>query len=450
MPINSKERLIVFTRYPESGKTKTRLIPLLGPDGAADLHRKMTEHTVLQVRKLMRLRQFDVEIRYDGGDKRRMKAWLGADFSYLSQGQGDLGLRMKRCFEDAFASGAVHAVVFGTDIPGITHTTILKAFNSLKQKPLVLGPSKDGGYYLIGFQKDAFYRPISQLFTGIQWGEKDVLKKTLRMAMSLGLHVSLIEELEDVDRPENLPVWEQIYRQSQTSLDDRPTHISIIIPALNEADNLKQTICSIGHKDNKDIILADGGSIDETVNVAKSLNVKIVSSSPPKAKQMNDGAIRASGDILLFLHADTRLPANFGNHVRKCFFQADVVAGAFELSINADIPALRLIERLANWRSRQLNLPYGDQAIFVLSDIFHQMEGFPEIPIMEDFEFIRQLGKKGKVVALPVPVITSSRRWEKLGVFKTTLINQIAIAMFYARVPPKIIARWYRRSKGIV
>lgn len=447
MPIYSNDRLVVFTRYPEPGKTKTRLMPLLGPAGAADLHRKMTEHTIRQIRILRKRRRFDVEIRYDGGDKNRMQDWLGVNFSYLSQAQGDLGFRMQRCFEDAFASGATRVVIIGTDIPDLAPTTILKAFNSLKQKSMVLGPAKDGGYYLIGFQKNTFYRPISHLFTDIQWGEKDVLEKTIRVAMSLNLRVSLLEDLEDVDRPENLTVWKRA--NHRTSKNDNPARISVIIPALNEADNLKQTIDSIGRLDDKEIILVDGGSDDETVHIAESFHVKVVNSSPPKARQMNAGATRASGDILLFLHADTRLPKNFETHVRKCFVHTGAVAGAFELSLNADAPALKLIGRLANWRSHRLNLPYGDQAIFVLSDIFHQMEGFPEIPIMEDFEFVRQLRKKGEIVTLPFPAVTSPRRWENLGVLKTTLINQIVIVMFYAKVPPDTIVRWYRRSKGL-
>ncbi len=447
MPIYSNERLIVFTRYPESGKTKTRLIPLLGSSGAANLHRKMTEHTILQVRKLLKNRRFDVEIRYDGGDKNRMKDWLGIDFSYLPQDQGGLGFRMKRCFEDAFASGATRAVIVGTDIPDIKPTTIQKAFNSLKQKPLVIGPAKDGGYYLIGFQKNSFYHSISHLFTDIPWGERNVLEKTIRMAANLDLRASLLEELEDVDRPENLAVWERVAQR--LSQDDLSTSISVVIPALNEADNLKRTIDSIGPLDDKEIILADGGSFDETIDIAESFNIKVVNSSPPKAKQMNEGATPASGDILLFLHADTRLPVNFETHVRKCFSHTGNVAGAFELGLDTDTPAFRLIERLANWRSHRLHLPYGDQAIFVLADIFHQMEGFPEIPIMEDFSFIRQLSKKGGIVTLPVPVVTSSRRWKNFGILRTTIINQMVIVMFYAGVPPKIIARWYRRSRGL-
>ncbi|UCD31261.1 MAG: TIGR04283 family arsenosugar biosynthesis glycosyltransferase [Desulfobacterales bacterium] len=448
MPINSKERLMVFTRYPKSGTTKTRLIPLLGPDGAADLHRKMAEHTLSQVNKLLNIREFDAEVRYDGGSKNRMKEWLGRGFTYLPQDkEGDLGFRMKRCFEDAFKSGATRAIIIGTDIPGITHTTIQKAFNALKQKPMVLGPATDGGYYLIGFQKQSFCPSFSDLFSDIQWGGRHVLDKTIKIAKDLAIPFSLLEELEDVDRPENLSVWKRI--NQQTTHDDNPTRISIIIPAKNEADNLKQTLVNIDSTDGKEVILADGGSMDGTVHLAKCLGLKIVNSSPPKSKQMNEGALRASGDILLFLHADTRLPENFDNHVRQCFKQPDVVAGAFELGINANKPVFRLIERLANWRSHRLKLPYGDQAIFVLSDIFHQLDGFPDIPIMEDFKLIKQLRRIGEVITLPFPVITSSRRWENLGILRTTLINQIVIAMYYARVPPNLIARWYHRSKGV-
>jgi rSAM/selenodomain-associated transferase 2/rSAM/selenodomain-associated transferase 1 len=442
-----KERLIVFTRYPKPGTTKTRLIPLLGADGAADLHRQMTEHTMQQVQRLLSVRQLIVEVRFDGGNENLMSAWLGETFSYRFQEPGDLGLRMRRCFEDAFVAGADRAVIIGTDIPDITNTTILKAFNSLKKAPMVLGPAKDGGYYLIGFSSNAFNGLAANLFADIQWGNEKVMAETIRMAMDMGLSVALTEELEDIDRPENLRVWDRM-RQRRLNSDDL-AKISIVVPALNEAENLRSTVAGIGRNHHIEIILADGGSTDGTVRIAESLGVKVVNSSPPKAKQMNEGAMRAAGDILLFLHADTRLPADFAFHVRKCLRRPGVVAGAFELGISADMPALRLIERLANWRSRRLNLPYGDQAIFVLSALFHRLGGFPEIPIMEDFEFVRQLRKKGDIAIIPVPVATSPRRWKNLGVLKTTLINQLAVAMFYAQVPPKTIARWYRRGKGL-
>ena len=110
---------------------------------------------------------------------------------------------------------------------------------------------------------------------------------------------------------------------------------------------------------------------------------------------------------------------------------------------------MRRIERLANWRSRRLKLPYGDQAIFVASKYFHQMGGFPNIPIMEDFELVRRLRKIGEMVTLPISVSTSSRRWQNVGVLKTTLINQVVIMAYLAGISPDIIAFFYRRRKGL-
>jgi rSAM/selenodomain-associated transferase 2 len=164
---------------------------------------------------------------------------------------------------------------------------------------------------------------------------------------------------------------------------------------------------------------------------------------------MNRGAAIATGDVLLFLHADTLLPEKFDEHILESLNRPSTVAGAFELSVNSPIPALRLIESLANWRSRRLRLPYGDQAIFVQRKLFHQVGGFPHIPIMEDFELIRCLRKKGEIVTLPVSVSTSPRRWEKFGILKTTLINQLVIVAYFTGIAPDVISRWYRRSYNI-
>jgi len=123
------------------------------------------------------------------------------------------------------------------------------------------------------------------------------------------------------------------------------------------------------------------------------------------------------------------------------------VGGAFELSIDAPSPSLRRIERLANWRSRRLQLPYGDQGIFMRADVFWGLGGFPDMAIMEDFEMVRKLGRRGKIAIVPEPVVTSGRRWLALGVGRTTLINQMVIAAYLLGVSPSRIARWYR-GKG--
>jgi len=442
-----KKKLIVFTRYPETGTTKTRLIPLLGAKGAADLHRKMTEHTLAKLKRYSTLNALTIEICYDGGNEHLMKTWLGPDLDYQPQGIGHLGLRMKRAFENAFGSGADAAVLIGTDIPDITDTVIQTAFDTLEQKNMAIGPAKDGGYYLIGLQSGSLSSAMDTLFSGITWGRRDVLGKTLDVAKDLGLTFSLLDELEDVDQPEDLPVWER----SQIHDDHNfiPKNISVVIPALNEADNIAETLLSIGHENNIQVIVADGGSQDHTVSIAESLGAKVINVLPPRSKQMNAGAAQATGDVLLFLHADTRLPKNFDRLVLGSLAQPNIAAGAFELRIDAPPPGLRLIERVANWRSRCLRTPYGDQGIFMLTRIFHEAGGFPDFSIMEDFELIRRLRKKGKIITLPAPVLTSSRRWQNFGILKTTLINQLIVIAYYMGIPPNTIARLYRRKKGV-
>ncbi len=443
----SKERLIIFTRYPETGTTKTRMIPIMGVKGAANLQREMTEHVLSQVVGRSASNDLSVEIRYDGGNEDLMRRWLGSEFEYVLQTGDDLGERMKRAFEDAFESGAASAVIIGTDIPDLTGRVIKNTFNVLKQEKMVLGPAKDGGYYLIGFAKAAFSRGMGDLFSGIKWGEKDVLKKTINAATGLGIRYSLVDELDDVDRPEDLFIWER--RKNKIHHNVAATGISVIIPALNEADHIAGTIASIGHGNNTQIIVADGGSLDDTVSIARSLGATVIKSSPPRSRQMNQGADAASKEVLLFLHADTRLPKDFDKSVFRALKQPGVVAGAFELRIDSPDPVIRFIEYVANRRSRYLNMPYGDQAIFMLSEVFHQMGGFPAMPIMEDFELIRRLQKKGDVMTIFEPVVTSPRRWLNHGILKTTLINQLIVLSYYMGLSPETIARLYRRSKGI-
>jgi rSAM/selenodomain-associated transferase 2/rSAM/selenodomain-associated transferase 1 len=442
-----KKKLIIFTRYPETGTTKTRLIPLLGAKGAADLHRKMTEHTLARLKGLSTLNELTIEICYDGGNEYLMKNWLGPDLDYQPQGIGHLGLRMKRALENAFRSGADAAVLIGTDIPDITDTVIHTAFDILKQNNMAIGPAKDGGYYLIGLQSTSRLPAMENLFSGITWGRRNVLGKTIDIAKRLEFSFSLLDELEDVDQPEDLSIWER----SQIFNDHNfiPGNISVIIPALNEAGNIAETLLSIGHGKNIQVIVADGGSQDNTVSIAKSLGAKVINVLPPRSNQMNEGAAEATGDVLLFLHADTRLPKIFYRLILRSLAQPGIAAGAFELRIDTPTPALRLIERFANWRSRYLGTPYGDQGIFMLSRVFHEAGGFPDFPIMEDFELIRRLQKKGKIITLSAPVSTSSRRWQNFGILKTTLINQLVIITYYMGIPPDTIARLYRRKKGM-
>jgi rSAM/selenodomain-associated transferase 1 len=209
-----RERLCLFTRYPEPGTTKTRLIPVLGKKGAADLQRRMTVHTLEKVRRLAARRKVDVEVRYEGGDERRMKQWLGTDLVVAAQGTGDIGRRMARAFHTALADGFDTTVIIGSDIPGITTDILARAFGWLEQKDLVFGPARDGGYYLIGIRADCLKKAASDLFSHIDWGTGTVLAETLRVVDALGLSYSLLNVLGDVDWPADIPRWEKALKDT--------------------------------------------------------------------------------------------------------------------------------------------------------------------------------------------------------------------------------------------
>ncbi|WP_392531754.1 TIGR04282 family arsenosugar biosynthesis glycosyltransferase [Nostoc sp. C117] len=207
LPASSKQHLIIFTRYPEPGKTKTRLIPVLGSVGAANLQRQMTEHTILQVQELQKVIDISVEVRFAGGDSQLMQEWLGLDLVYQSQGEGDLGSRMTRSLFQAFQSGAENAIIIGTDCPGVNTQILATAFDKSYTFDLVIGPAMDGGYYLIGLRQ-----PISELFANIEWGTAQVFQKTVEIAQKLNLSQINLPPLADIDRPEDLAIWEKVTR----------------------------------------------------------------------------------------------------------------------------------------------------------------------------------------------------------------------------------------------
>ena len=439
MSPNPREQLVIFTRYPEPGITKTRLIPVLGPEGAAAVQRQMTEHLLDNVSRLVRTRPLTVEIRFAGGDARLMQNWLGSDFLCAAQGDGELDKRMTAALTAAFDAGAKAAVIIGTDIPGITAEIIGRAFDALRQKDAVFGPAADGGYYLVGLRKGAFGRALPTLFSGLPWGTNRVLALSLERAAELTLSVALLDTLEDVDRPEDLAVWERF----------AGPRISVVIPTLNEAANIKETVRLAQNARNVEVVVVDGGSRDDTTEIAGRLGALVLAAEASRARQMNVGAAAATGDILLFLHADTRLPEGYDGQVRGALSQPGAVAGAFALGIDSPLHSLRIMEFVANWRSRYLQKPYGDQALFLAAETFRTVGGYPDLPIMEDFELVSRLKKKGRIIILPASVTTSARRWLHFGVWRTWFVNQSAITAYFLGIAPGTIARFYNREKGI-
>jgi uncharacterized protein len=440
--------LIIFTRYPQPGKAKTRLISALGAEGAATLQRQMTEHTLAQVTALQAIVPVSVEIWYADGDAehqqaQQLESWLGQQWVYRPQLGNNLGDRLINATQAAFESGMQHVVTIGTDCPDLNAARLQQAFQLLDQHDLVLGPAADGGYYLIGLKQ---FTPA--LFQNITWSSEVVLQQTVQIAESLGLSIAYLDALTDIDRPEDLAVWEAVQNQTQLQSKTSPA-ISVIIPVLNEASSIQANLQSLQalvqtSAQAIEIIVVDGGSRDQTVALAKAAGARVIETIQGRATQMNAGAKSATGKILLFLHADTRLPVGFQDLVESALALPQSIAGAFELKIAGSEPGLRWVERGVRWRSRLLQLPYGDQAIFLKAEIFWQVGGFAELPIMEDFELVRRLQNLGQIVIVPAAVVTSGRRWQRLGTFRTTLINQMVIIAYFLGVSPRRIAHWYR------
>lgn len=193
------ECLVIFTRYPEPGKTKTRLIPVLGAEGAASLQRQMTEQTLAKAKALQCERQISIAVYFSDGSQPLMENWLGTSVVYRRQSDGDLGTRMAVAFQTELEAGAQGVVIIGTDCPDLNTEILTQAFEALKQHDLVLGPAADGGYYLIGLR-----RLLPELFVGVSWGTSQVRQQTVEIAQSLDLAIAFLPLLNDIDRPEDL------------------------------------------------------------------------------------------------------------------------------------------------------------------------------------------------------------------------------------------------------
>ncbi len=225
--------------------------------------------------------------------------------------------------------------------------------------------------------------------------------------------------------------------------------ISCIIPCVNESRNIRQCIESVKRATYPvEVIVVDGGSKDDTPEIARHLGAHLVHCIRSRGRQLNKGAERASGDYLIFLHADSILPHGWDKEVRRGLTDQGNILGAFTLKLSRSYRTLRIVESMVSLRSSLLSMPYGDQGLFLRrGDFFERLGGFKEYPIMEDFDLVRRARGLGKVFISPLKVLTSSRRWERHGVFKTTVLNQAMILGFILGISPQRLARLYYSEK---
>ncbi|CCQ91064.1 Glycosyl transferase, family 2 [Nitrospina gracilis 3/211] len=220
-------------------------------------------------------------------------------------------------------------------------------------------------------------------------------------------------------------------------------NVSVIIPTWNESRLLPDTLERLTRISPYEILIGDGGSDDDTRSIAERHGVRCIESPRGRAPQMNAAAKEAQGNLLLFLHADSHLDETGFQRMVAVMQRGRHIGGAFSLAIDSQRPALQTISRLATLRSRYLNLVYGDQGIFVLPEVFHELGGFSPLPICEDLDFFRRLKKRGRTVILREAVSTSARRWHAEGLIWTTSRNILIASLFLMGFSPTRLSKWY-------
>ncbi len=223
--------------------------------------------------------------------------------------------------------------------------------------------------------------------------------------------------------------------------------ISVIVPVLNEEKTIASTLEVLRPLATEEVIVVDGGSSDRTLEIAAQTEAVVLSSSRGRAEQMNQGARVAKGNVLLFLHADTLLPSSAMGDILAALKDPRCVGGRFDVRLDRRGWIFTLIGALINMRSRLTSVATGDQAIFVRRKVFEEVGGFPEIPLMEDIAFSRALKIKGRMACLRSQVVTSARRWEKEGVWRTILKMWALRLLFLAGISPFHLKRFYGSSR---
>jgi rSAM/selenodomain-associated transferase 2 len=235
--------------------------------------------------------------------------------------------------------------------------------------------------------------------------------------------------------------------------------VSLIVPVLADREAARQLIARIQPDSRVEIIVAEAGAEPGLESLSQGRpDIQLIHARQGRGAQMNAAAGLARGAWLLFLHADSQLPAGWLDHF-EAITGADsrsqalnpesrlpngvVVGGWFQFALDDRAWQARLIERAVKWRIRLLTLPYGDQGIFVRRRTFAALGGYRDIGLMEDVEFVRRLINAGRVVELPLPLVTSARRWRRDGWFRRSAKNMTLLGLYFCGVPPRVLAKWY-------
>lgn len=439
-----KEAVIVFTRIPIPGQTKTRMMPYLSPAECAGLHKCFLKDIAAECHKSRK----DIFVFYTPeGKQQSLFPIFGLWAVYRPQQGDDLGSRMYQAIAEVLSAGYDSCVLFGTDIPEIKAGGLELAFGKLKKCDVVFGPAGDGGYYLVGMKQ-----PRQEVFREQSYGHGSVLADTVAGLKECGMRIGYVKQLEDMDRPVDL---QKLYLRLKSGKKLADSHtgrfllrhlkISVIIPIYNE----EKTIGSIQRqladlKDHCEVIFADGGSTDRTM--AKiSPSFKVIKTPKGRAQQMNAGARESSGDILFFLHCDSRLPVDSLTQIRRVMMNYQV--GGFGIAFHSRNFFMMTNRIISNHRMKCRGIIFGDQGMFIDRKLFFDLGGFPDLPIMEDYQFSLNLRQKGIRIGMTGQrIYTSDRRYPRGTIPKLRVMWQMEMLrrMYRCGMPVERIARLYK------
>lgn len=439
-----EKAIIVFTRVPVPGQTKTRMMPYLSAVQCAELHRCFLRDIAGECEKV----RADMIVCYTPEDKEKLlHPIFGEEAVYVPQEGENLGERMYNALDKALKDGYESCVLIGTDIPEICGEILEQAFEKLEESDVVFGPTYDGGYYLVGMKK-----PYREVFEQKSYGHGKVLENTARYLREQKIRTSYVKMLEDMDTREDIQNYRNRMRQQKELQKTRTgrylmrtSRISVIIPIYNE----EKTIIRLQeqlmpYRDKCEILFVDGGSTDRTFELIAP-DFRVLKSEKGRAAQMNLGARESSGDILFFLHCDSELPDRFLAEIR--YVMKDHRAGCFGIAFHSRNLFMFTCRVISNHRIKDRKVMFGDQGIFVDRELFFEAGMFPEIPVMEDYQF--SLTLKERAVKLGIAkhrIYTSDRRFPQGTIPKLKVMWQMnrLRKMYRDGVPVEAIAERYR------
>lgn len=418
-----RKAIILFTRAPVPGRTKTRLMPYLSGTQCARLH----ECFLRDIKRQCEKTEADLFVCHTPENgKERLYPIFGEGAAYFLQEGETLGERMYNALLEVLGKGYGACLLIGSDVPEVRAGHIDRAFRVLERRDVVFGPTMDGGYYLVGMKK-----PCKEAFEGQSYGHGNVLQNTVRSLREKKLTVGYTAALSDMDVREDLNGYRQrmrdvpAMRRTETGKYlMRTSRVSVIVPVYNEEKTIGRLQAQLrSYIPRCEVIFVDGGSTDRTRGLIDPA-FRVISGEKGRAKQMNLGAMASHGDILFFLHSDSELPARFPAEIRRVM--KDREAGCFGVAFHSGNFFMFTCRVISNLRARGRKVMFGDQGIFIDRELFFEIGMFPEIPIMEDYQLSLTLReRKVKPGMARRRIYTSDRRFPEGTIPKLQVMWQM-------------------------